>query len=77
MVHAGGVEGRSPASVIILSQLQVVALAVHPHGDVPNPGPRLHPRAESMKGAVVGGHRAPGEAQRRYEERPAFPRFPA
>ena len=34
-------ERRAPAPLIVLSQLQVEALAVHPHGDVPDPGPRV------------------------------------
>jgi len=34
-------ERRAPAPLIVLSQLQVEALAVHPHGDVPDPGRRV------------------------------------
>ena len=34
----------------------------HLHGDVPNPSPRVQPRAERVQGAVIRGHGAPGEA---------------
>src|SRR5438445_12801288 len=61
--HPARVEGRAPASVIVLDQLQVVALAVHPHGHVPNSGLRVPPGAQGMQSTVIRGHRAPGEAE--------------
>ena len=48
--------------------MEIVALAVHPHGDVSDTGPRIQPGAESVEGAVVRGHRAPGEADSRTQE---------
>ncbi len=36
MLHATGVERCPPASVIVRSQLQIIALAVHSDRDVPN-----------------------------------------
>ncbi len=41
VLHPGRVEGRSPAALVVLRELEIVALTVHPHGDVPNPSPRL------------------------------------
>ena len=38
VLHPARVEGRSPASVIILSQLKVEALAMHPAATCPIPG---------------------------------------
>ena len=54
---------RSPASPFRRPrELEIVALTRHPHRDVPDPGPGVQPRAESVEGAVIRGHRAPGEA---------------
>src|SRR4030095_14335894 len=33
------VERRAPAALVVLSQLQILALAVHPHRDPADPGP--------------------------------------
>jgi len=41
MRYRENVERRAPAPLSVLSQLQVEALAVHPHGDVPDPGRRV------------------------------------
>src|SRR5437870_9347302 len=57
------VERGPPATLVILSQLKVEALAVHPHSDVSNPSPRVQPRAERVEGAVVGGQRESGEPE--------------
>ena len=38
MFHAGGVEGRAPAELVVLRQLQVVALTVHARADVADSG---------------------------------------
>ncbi len=50
----------SPASE--LRELEVVALAVHPHSYVPNPSPGVQPGAQGPECAVVRGQRAPGES---------------
>ena len=63
-----GVEGDPPATLIILSELEIVALAMHPHRDAPYPSPRVQPGAESMEGTIVRRHRAPGEPEFRHEE---------
>src|SRR5262249_20745402 len=68
VLHSGRVEGRAPASVVVLGQLEVEALAVHPHGDVADAGPGVEPGAERPQRSVVRAHRAPGEAERRKEE---------
>jgi len=49
VLHPGRVEGCPPASVIVLSQLKVVALAVHPHRYSPNPSPRVQPGAGACR----------------------------
>src|SRR5262249_56164388 len=71
-LHAERVERRAPASVVVLGQLQVVALAMHAHGNAPDPRPRVEPRAQCPERTVVGGHGAPGEADRRTEKLPAL-----
>src|SRR5262249_18439386 len=68
VLHPGRVKGRPPAAVVVLRQLQVEALAVHPGGDPADAGPRVEPRAQRPERAVVRGQRAPGEAERRPEE---------
>src|SRR4030095_7790469 len=67
-LHPGGEEGRAPAAVVVLRQLQVVALAVHPDGDVPDPGPGVEPGPQRPERAVVGGQRVAGEADSRTQE---------
>jgi hypothetical protein len=66
------IEGRPPASVIVLSQLEIVALAVHPYRYSSDACPRIQPCAKCPQGAVVGGHRAPGEANSRAPELAAW-----
>jgi hypothetical protein len=66
------IEGRPPASVIVLSQLEIVALAVHPYRYSSDACPRIQPCAKCPQGAVVGGHRAPGEANSRAQELAAW-----
>ena len=61
-----------PASVIVLSQPQIVALAVHPHRDVPDPGPRIQPGAECVEGADIRRHGAPSESDSSTQERAAW-----
>src|SRR5213593_4460374 len=72
VLHPGRVEGRPPAPLVVLSQLQIVALTVHPHGDVADAGPRIEPGAERVERAVVRGHRAPSEADSSTQKLPAL-----
>jgi hypothetical protein len=39
VLHPGRVEGRAPPALVVLSQLEVEALPVHPDGDVPAASP--------------------------------------
>src|SRR5215471_19338818 len=55
-----------------MGQLEIEALAVHAHGDVADAGPGVEPGPERVQRAIVRGHRAPGEAERRYEESAAL-----
>jgi|SoiMethySBSTD1v2_1073268.scaffolds.fasta_scaffold200087_3 hypothetical protein len=48
MRYRENVERRAPAPLSVLSQLQVEALAVHPHGDVPDPGPLITGRPHDL-----------------------------
>src|SRR5215471_4725924 len=68
VLHARRVEGRTPALVVILGQLQVVALTMHAHRNAPDPRPRVEPRAQCPERTVVGGHGAPGESYSRSQE---------
>src|SRR5262249_2204184 len=61
--HPGRVEGRSPPALVVLGQLQVVALAVHAHGDVADTGPGVEPGVECPESPVIRGTRKPGEAE--------------
>src|SRR5262249_10836664 len=70
VLHPGRIEGRQPPAVPC--QLQVVALAVHPDGDVTDAGPRVEPGAQRPERAIVGEHRAASEADCRTEELTAF-----
>jgi hypothetical protein len=72
VLHPRRVEGRAPPAIVVLRQLQIVALAVHPDRDVADAGPRVEPGPERGERAVVRGHGAPGEAERRDEETAAF-----
>jgi hypothetical protein len=63
MLHPGRVERRSPAALVVPGELEVVSLARHADGDVPDPGPGVEPGAERVERAVVRGHRTPGEAE--------------
>jgi hypothetical protein len=53
VLHAGDVERRPPSALVVLRQLHVVALPVHPGGDVPDPGPGGEPRVEQAEFAGV------------------------
>jgi len=61
VLHPGRIEGRSPASLVILSQLQIVVLAVHADSDVPNDTPGVQPSAKCPEGPVIRGHGARDE----------------
>ena len=51
VLHAGRVEGRAPAALVVLRQLQIEALAVHPYGHAADAGPGVEPvrRAQSAR----------------------------
>src|SRR6266481_955815 len=68
VLHPRRVEGRPPAALVVLSRLQVVALAVHPYGNVANATPVVEPGAERPESAVVRGQRAGGESDGSTEE---------
>src|SRR4029450_474787 len=68
VLHPGRVEGRSPAALVIACELEVVTLVRHADRDPPDASPRVQPGAEGMEGAVIGGHRAPGEADSSTQE---------
>ncbi len=56
------------AALVVLSQLQIVTLAVHPDGDVSDPGPGVEPDPECPEGPVIRRPRDPREAERGEEE---------
>src|SRR5262245_27681220 len=43
VLHARRVERRAPAALVVLRELKIEALSVHPAGDAPDPGPRVEP----------------------------------
>ena len=51
-----------------MRELEIVALTVHAHSDMPNSSPGVQPGPESMKGSIIRGQRAPGEPEFRHEE---------
>src|SRR4029453_12020842 len=71
VLHAGGVEGRAPAALVVLSQLEVKALAVHPDRDPPDTGPGVEPGPQRPESTVVGWVRKPGEAECCSQDPPA------
>jgi hypothetical protein len=61
--------GDAPtASLVVLSQLQVEALPVHPNRDSPDAIPGIQVALEGPEGSIIRGQGAPGEAERREEE---------
>jgi hypothetical protein len=46
VLHSRRVEGRSPAAVVVLRQLEVITLAVHAAANHANPAPRVQPRSD-------------------------------
>jgi len=69
VLHPRRVERRPPASVVVLRQLEVEAVPVHPDDDVADAGPGVEPGAERVQCAIVREHRATREAERRCEEK--------
>jgi len=53
---------RTPAAVVVLRQLQVESLTVHPDGDMADTTPGVEPYGERPEGAVVRGQRARRES---------------
>ena len=51
MLHSGDVERRPPAALVVLRELNVLALMVHPGDDVTDARPAREPR---LKGAEWG-----------------------
>jgi hypothetical protein len=70
VLHAGCVEGRAPAAIVVLRQQEIVALAVHANGDVADAGPGVEPGAKGPERAVVGRPGKPDEAERATSSRP-------
>jgi len=68
VLHSGRVEGRAPAALIVLSELEILAPAVHADGNVADAGPGVEPGAQRPERAVVRGHRASREPNGRPEE---------
>ena len=67
VLHSGGVKGRAPAALVVLSQSQVEALAVHVHGDMSDA--RARSRAKHAGRRARGRHgEAPAEAEGGREE---------
>jgi hypothetical protein len=53
MLHPRRVESSSPAPLIVLGQLEIVALPVHPHRDVTYAGRRVEPGPEHLQCPVI------------------------
>src|SRR5437867_6712577 len=49
------------AALVVLSQLQIVALAVHPDGDVSDPGPGVEPDPECPRARSHDGLGTPAK----------------
>src|SRR5262249_38653940 len=71
VLHARRVERRAPAAVVVLRQLQVEPLAVHPDGDVPDAGPGVEPRTQRRAPGRTGGN----HAEKPTAERRSWPRW--
>jgi hypothetical protein len=57
------VERRAPAALVILGELKVEALSVHPDGYVADARPGAEPLAQRPQRAVIRRQGAPGEAE--------------
>jgi len=64
VLHSRRVERRPPAALVVLRELEVVALVRHADGDVADVSPGVEPGAERVERAIVRVHRAPSEADR-------------
>ena len=65
--------GRSyPPALVVLHQLEIEALAVHPSGHASNACPGIEPRAERPESPVIRGARKPGETEGCDEESAAL-----
>src|SRR5262249_14005085 len=62
--HAGCVERRPPPAFVVLGQLKVVALAVHPGSHAPDACPGVDPRAERPDSTVIRWPLKAGEPER-------------
>jgi hypothetical protein len=54
MLHSARVEGRPPAPLVVLRQLQVEALAVHAYRDVADAGPGVEVRSADSARSYEG-----------------------
>src|SRR5207249_8689805 len=63
VLHPGGVERRALAAVVVLRELEVVALVHHADRDSSDAGPRVEPGAQGVERPVVRGSGKPGEAE--------------
>src|SRR5438445_9571177 len=61
------VERGAPAPLVILGQLQIVALPVHPRGDVADAAPGVEPAVEGVElgGAWLEASEAEGHGEKR------------
>src|SRR4029453_2082820 len=68
VLHPRRVERRAPSLLVVPRELKFIALARHAAGGVADAGPGVEPGAQLPERAVVGGQRAPGEADCRTKE---------
>src|SRR5262249_46901868 len=61
MLDPGRVARGPPPALVVLGQLKVVALAVHPSGHAPDTSPRVEPGPERPESVVVRGTWEPSE----------------
>jgi len=64
----GGVERRTPAALVVLRELEVEALVVHPAGDGADARPGVEPGAERPERPVIRRSGKPSEAECRSQE---------
>jgi hypothetical protein len=53
VLHAGRVERRAPPALVVLRELDVVALTVHPDDDVSDAAPGVEPAVEAGDGRMA------------------------
>jgi len=66
--HARRVERGAPAALIVLGQLEVEALTVHPHRDSADTIPGIQVTPKGPECTVIGRHREGGESDSRTKE---------